>query len=215
KLKGIERADSVIIDGHKQLYLPVGVGISIFKDPGAARAIEKQARYIIRPTSVDLGRRTIEGSRLNSALYLHAGLNLIGAGGYEYLIEQGIRKAGYLAERLKSMPDFELLLEPELNIVAYRYIPEYLRERAVMRKLTVEDNQIISRWNTALQKKQRLCGRTFVSRTSLTATCNGAQIPIVALRAVLSNPLTTGTDIDAVLEDQLHIAASLSSSIQA
>src|SRR5580765_328200 len=43
KLKGIDRADSVIFDGHKQLYLPVGVGISIFKDPTMARMVEKQA----------------------------------------------------------------------------------------------------------------------------------------------------------------------------
>lgn len=213
KLKGIERADSVIVDGHKQLYLPVGVGISIFKDPDAARVVEKQARYIIRPTSVDLGRRTIEGSRVNSALYLHAGLNIIGASGYEYLMDEGIRKAGYMAQRLKSMPEFELLLEPELNIVAYRYIPERFRERAAMKKLSAQDNQVISQLNAALQKKQRLRGRSFVSRTSLT-TNNGDKAPMVVLRAVLSNPLTKTTDIDAVIEEQLQIAASLSPSMQ-
>ena len=104
KLDGIRRADTVTIDGHKQLYLPVGIGMTLFRDPATAKATEKQARYIIRPNSADLGRRTLEGSRQNAALYLHAGLSLIGARGYEYLIDEGINKAAYMAGKVSSNP---------------------------------------------------------------------------------------------------------------
>ncbi|MHC5832804.1 MAG: pyridoxal-dependent decarboxylase, partial [Nostoc sp.] len=53
KLAGIERADSVTIDGHKQLYLPIGIGMVFFRDPYKAEAIEKQASYTMRKGSFD------------------------------------------------------------------------------------------------------------------------------------------------------------------
>ena len=62
KLEGIERADTVTIDGHKQLYLPMGIGLIMLRNPHVAKSIEKQARYIVRAASADLGKRTIEGS---------------------------------------------------------------------------------------------------------------------------------------------------------
>lgn len=212
KLTGLEQADTVTIDGHKQLYTPIGVGVVLFRDPALAKATEKQARYIIRPTSVDLGRRTIEGSRPNTALYLHAGLSLIGAGGYEYLIDQGIRRAADFAARLSSRPEFELLHEPELNIVVYRYIPESQRTLVAGNGAGPEENEFINRCNTALQKRQRERGRSFVSRTLLATTRYGAEPGIVALRAVLANPLTTIDDIEAILDEQIEIGALVSAS---
>eukprot|EP00487_Bulimina_marginata_P004175 TRINITY_DN20056_c0_g1_i1.p1 TRINITY_DN20056_c0_g1~~TRINITY_DN20056_c0_g1_i1.p1 ORF type:complete len:124 (+),score=17.35 TRINITY_DN20056_c0_g1_i1:118-489(+) len=47
-LKGIERADSITIDAHKQMYVPMGAGLVLFKDPAATDAIEHHAEYILR-----------------------------------------------------------------------------------------------------------------------------------------------------------------------
>ncbi len=62
-LDGIDRADSVTIDAHKQLYVPMGAGMVVFKDPTALTAIEHHAAYILRHGSKDLGSHTLEGSR--------------------------------------------------------------------------------------------------------------------------------------------------------
>lgn len=210
KLAGIERADSVTIDGHKQLYLPMGIGMVFFRDPYMAKAIEKQASYTMRKGSFDLGKRALEGSRPGMALFLHAGLNLIGLKGYEFLIDEGIRKTQYMADRICTMPEFELLAEPDTNLLLYRYIPEPLRELVVKKKLTETDNQLIDEFNERLQKTQRQIGRTFISRTTKTTTSFGKEIPMIALRAVIANPLTTEEDIDAVLNDQIQIAAKIS-----
>lgn len=207
KLAGIERADSVTIDGHKQLYLPMGIGMVFLRDPYMATAIEKQASYTMRKGSFDLGKRALEGSRPGMALFLHAGLNLLGLKGYEFLIDEGIRKTEYMADQICTMPEFELLAEPDTNLLIYRYIPEPLRELVVKKQLTEIDNQLINQFNEHLQKIQRQIGRTFISRT--TTTSFSKEIPIVALRAVIANPLTTEEDIDAVLNDQIQIASEI------
>jgi putative pyridoxal-dependent aspartate 1-decarboxylase len=209
KLRGIERASSVTIDGHKQMYLPVGVGITLFRDPKTAVAIEKTAQYIIRKTSGDIGRRSVEGSRPANALYLHAGFNIIGARGYEYLIDQGVEKTKYLADRIRSLPEFELLADPSINILVYRYVPAWLRAKARRRELSQTENQEISAFNVRLQKLQRQTGRSFVSRTSLRVPGYVDEM-LTVLRVVLANPLTTPAHLDDILEEQMRIGDALS-----
>ncbi len=210
KLAGIEKANSVTIDGHKQLYLPMGIGMVFFRDPHLASSIEKQASYTMRKGSFDLGKRALEGSRPGMALFLHAGLKLIGLKGYEFLIDEGIRKTQYMAARISAMPEFELLAEPDTNLLIYRYIPEQFRSDITKKRLTETDNQIINNFNEYLQKMQRQIGRTFISRTTKTTISQNKEIPVIAMRAVIANPLTTEGDIDAVLNDQIQIASEIS-----
>jgi glutamate decarboxylase len=214
-LRGIERADSVTIDGHKQMYLPLGVGVLVLRDPFLARAIEKHARYIVRATSIDLGKRALEGSRPANAILLHAALHLIGPQGYEFLIDEGIRKARYLAALLQRHSGFELLGEPAINILNYRYVPEALREKVASGNLTEDDHNFLNHFNEELQKAQRQAGRTFVSRTRIETARYGGNRSLVALRAVLANPLTTEEDLHAVLADQVGIAARLNGAASA
>lgn len=210
KLAGIEKADSVTIDGHKQLYLPMGIGMVFFRDPHLASSIEKQASYTMRKGSFDLGKRSLEGSRPGMALFLHAGLNLIGLSGYEFLIDEGIRKTQYMATQISTMPEFELLAEPDTNLLIYRYIPDKFREVVSKNKLSETDNQFINNFNERLQKMQRQIGRTFISRTTKTTISLGKEIPVIAMRAVIANPLTTEADINEVLNDQIQIASGIS-----
>ncbi|OKH20884.1 glutamate decarboxylase [Hydrococcus rivularis NIES-593] len=205
KLAGIEMADSVTIDGHKQLYLPMGIGMVLFRNPYLAKNIEKCAPYTIRKDSIDLGKRALEGSRPGMVLFLQAALKIIGKKGYEFLIDEGIRKARYMADCIRKQAEFELLVAPEINILLYRYIPQPWRQKVAAGQITELDNQKLDRFNECLQSLQLQTGRTFVSRTTI--EIDGR--PTIALRAVLANPLTTESDIDAVLEDQLKIAAQI------
>ncbi len=206
-LAGIERADSVTIDAHKQLYVPMGSGMVVFRNPTAAEAIEHHANYILRHGSKDLGSHTLEGSRPGMALLVHAGLSIIGRKGYELLIDLGIERARTFAAMILQHPDFELTSEPELNILTYRYCPA-----TVQRHLADASTDECSRINTTLdqvcqllQKHQREAGRTFVSRTRLRTSRYDEEITV--LRSVLANPLTTDEILSSVLEEQCEIAA--------
>lgn len=204
-LAGIERADSVTIDAHKQLYVPMGAGMVVFKDPTAVSAIEHHAAYILRHGSKDLGSHTLEGSRPGKALLVHGGLSIMGRKGYELLIDLGIERALTFAELINQHPDFELTSEPELNILTYRYCPA-----DVQQKLETADSVEQSRVNALLdqicqllQKYQREAGKTFVSRTRLRMSRYGEEITV--LRSVLANPLTTNEILLSVLSEQCEI----------
>lgn len=207
-LRGIERADSVTIDAHKQLYVPMGAGMVLFRDPATLSSIEHHAAYIIRRGSRDLGSRTLEGSRPGMAMLVHAGLSIIGRKGYEILIDRGLERARSFARRIDAHPEFELVSEPELNILTYRYLPGWvqkaLAEASPERAARI--NEVLDRVIETMQKRQRQAGRTFVSRTRLApARYHGDTITV--FRVVLANPLTTEEVLAAVLEEQCEIAA--------
>jgi glutamate decarboxylase len=205
-LKGIERADSVTIDAHKQLYVPMGAGMVLFKDPAALTAIEHHANYILRHGSKDLGSHTLEGSRPGKAMLVHAGLSIIGRKGYELLIDLGIEKARRFAELIDEHENFELITAPELNILTYRYNPAWLQkklEQLVPAQLE-QVNQRLDLITQEVQKRQREAGKTFVSRTRLrSARYPDCQISV--FRSVLANPLTTEEILAAVLKEQCAI----------
>jgi glutamate decarboxylase len=203
RMRGIERADSVTIDAHKQLYVPMGVGMVLFKDPQAVSAIEHHAAYILRPGSKDLGTHTLEGSRPGKAMLVHAGLHIIGRRGYELLIDQGIERAQNFADMISAHPDFELITAPELNILTYRYNPAWLQRKMAGAKAAVveEINRKLDDVVVAVQKAQRAAGKTFVSRTSLAPARYKGQM-ITVFRVVLANPLTTDAILESVLEEQ-------------
>ena len=204
-LNGISRADSVTIDAHKQLYVPMGAGMVLFKDPTALSAIEHHANYILRHGSKDLGSHTLEGSRPGMAMLVHAGLSIIGRKGYELLIDLGIERANAFAQMIRQHPDFELTNTPQLNILTYRYCPKHVQQALAQAKdaQSAEINALIDQVNQLLQKDQREAGKTFVSRTRLKVPGHAQELTV--MRVVLANPLTTDEILTSVLEEQCTI----------
>ncbi|WP_117235391.1 pyridoxal-dependent aspartate 1-decarboxylase PanP [Vibrio maerlii] len=215
-LKGIERADSVTIDAHKQLYIPMGAGMVLFKDPSAMSAIEHHAEYIIRKGSKDLGIHTLEGSRSGMAMLVYSSMQIISRPGYEMLIDQSIDKAKRFADLIKQQDDFELVSEPELCLLTYRYVPKQVklalhhaneRQRAKLYRLLNDLTKYV-------QKRQRETGKSFVSRTRL----NPAQYyyeNTIVFRVVLANPLTSYDILANILVEQREIALANHSLINA
>lgn len=208
-LKGIERADSVTMDGHKQLYVPMGSGMVLFKNPASLSNIEHHAEYILRKGSKDLGSHTLEGSRPGVAMLVHAAMEIIGREGYELLIDQGIEKAQLFASLIDAHKDFELVTSPELNLMTYRYVPEWLQQvlASTDEKTAVKINKKLSKLIRHVQKLQRSAGKTFVSRTTLDiAKYHGDKLTV--FRVVIANPLTRPETLAEILLEQQQIAES-------
>ncbi len=206
-LKGIERADSVTIDAHKQMYVPMGAGLVVFKDPASVAAIEHHAEYILRKGSKDLGSHTLEGSRSGMAMLVYSSLHIISRPGYEMLINDGIEKAQYFAKLINQHPDFELMSEPELCLLTYRYVPEKIQRLLANTngEQQAEINHLLDKLTQFIQKRQRENGKSFVSRTRIeVARYGGAKI--LVFRVVLANPLTHKAILSDVLEEQITLA---------
>ncbi|ADP72598.1 Pyridoxal-dependent decarboxylase [Rhodomicrobium vannielii ATCC 17100] len=206
-LAGIELADTVTIDGHKQLMVPLGCGMLFFRDPEVSKTIMHHAPYAVRPNSEDQGRFTLEGTRPATAIYVHAALHLIGKSVYDALFSASLERTRIMARHIEGMPEFELTSRPDMNILTYRYIPEAMRGTTP----GPADNHRISRFNVALQRAQRDKGDSFVSRTFRPVSRHGDE-PLALLRAVLLNPRTTEDDILFLLRDQVGIARELENS---
>jgi glutamate decarboxylase len=106
KIAGIERADTVTLDGHKQLYTPMGCGICFLRNPQHIDAVQKTANYIIRKDSHDLGKFTMEGSRPAVAVFLHANLKVMGVKGYGALVDRSIRMTRHMVNSLRATGAF-------------------------------------------------------------------------------------------------------------
>jgi glutamate/tyrosine decarboxylase-like PLP-dependent enzyme len=127
---GLERADSVAADPHKWLYVPYEAGATLVREPGRmAEAFRRPAPYLVHdPDSPVLGpvlfnERGPELSRGFKALKVWVGLKHHGRKGYAAAVEHDVAMARVLADEVRAREDFELLAEPVLSIVGFRYRP--------------------------------------------------------------------------------------------
>jgi len=208
-MKGIELADSVTIDAHKQMYVPMGAGMVLFKDPTLVSAIEHHAEYVIRRGSKDLGIHTLEGSRPGMAMLVYSALHVMGRKGYQLLIDTSISKANYFSELINAQDDFEVITDPELCILTYRYVPALVKDklRHANKKQVEMVTPALNILTRFIQKRQRETGRSFVSRTKLTPAQYHRE-PTVVFRTVLANPLTSEAMLQDILQEQREIAES-------
>lgn len=203
-LSGIHLADSVTIDGHKQFYMPMGCGMVYFKNPSIMDTIAYYASYVNRPGSVDLGIRSVVGSRSAMSLTLGSSLEIMGTMGYALLIDHGIETARAFAEEINKRPLFEMVTEPQLNILTYRIFPNKIKKELnnADSKKKKELNQKLSHINITVQRLQREAGKSFVSRTTLKRTAIEEK---VVLRSVIMNPMTNMKIIREILDEQEEI----------
>ena len=198
-LKGIECADSIIIDGHKQLYMPMTCGMVYFKNPAIMDNVVYYANYVNRPSSVDLGIKSLAGSREAISIVLGSALKIMGMKGYALLIEHGIETAKKFADEINTRLNFELVTRPELNILTYRLHPPNINKEE-----KTEYNKKLNKINTTVQILQREAGNSFVSRTKLKKKLSDSE-EVVVLRCVIMNPMTDINILRKILDEQEKI----------
>jgi len=209
-LKGIQKADSVTIDAHKQMYVPMGAGMALFKDPENSNAVRHHAQYILREGSKDLGATTLEGSRNGMAMMVYSSLHILGRRGYELLINKCIEQAQHFAQMINKHDCFELITPPTLSILTYRLRPKSLEcLDALPANEIIKLNASLNKLTVTIQKQQREAGKSFVSRTRIEVEKYNAEV-ITVFRVVLANPLTTHQHLEQILQEQLELAAATS-----
>ena len=125
RLAGIERADSIVLDPHKGLFLPYGTGALLVRDGGALRrAHAVSGDYMPEmqedPGFADFNLLSPELSRGFRGLRVWLPLKMHGAGPFRRNLEEKLELARRACERLRETPGIEIVAEPQLSIVAFR-----------------------------------------------------------------------------------------------
>jgi aromatic-L-amino-acid/L-tryptophan decarboxylase len=124
-LRGMEQADSVVLDPHKTLFLPYGTGGLVVKDAGALhRAHSLHADYLPPMAEeehlVDFCEISPELSRDFRGLRVWLPLKMFGAKVFRQLLDEKLDLTLYATEELRKIPGISIVAEPQLSVVAFR-----------------------------------------------------------------------------------------------
>jgi glutamate/tyrosine decarboxylase-like PLP-dependent enzyme len=128
-LRGIDQADSVALDPHKTLFLPYGTGAALVRDGRLLQdAFSASGEYIrplgeseVGPSPADLSP---ELTRHFRALRLWLPLQIAGINAFRAAQAEKLALARYFHARLSEMDGFDAGPEPQLSVVAFRYLPK-------------------------------------------------------------------------------------------
>jgi glutamate/tyrosine decarboxylase-like PLP-dependent enzyme len=126
RFRGIERADSFVVDPHKWLFAPFDCAALIYRLPQLARAVHTQdAGYLDvlhtdAPDEWNPSDYAFHLTRRARGLALWFSLAVNGTDAYRDAVESVLELARQTAARIEQLPDLELIRPPELSIVLYR-----------------------------------------------------------------------------------------------
>ncbi|WP_333773829.1 lysine decarboxylase DesA [Streptomyces sp. IBSBF 3136] len=186
RIDGIEHADSVTVDYHKSFFQPVSSSAVLVRDAATLRHATYHAEYLNPrrmveeriPNQVD---KSLQTTRRFDALKLWMTLRVMGADGIGELFDQVCQLARQGWERLAADPRYDVVVEPSLSTLVFRYVPA-----------AVTDPAEIDRANLYARKALFASGDAVVAGTKV----GGRHY----LKFTLLNPETTTADIVAVLD---------------
>jgi L-2,4-diaminobutyrate decarboxylase len=184
-LAGLERADSVAMDFHKMLLVPSITTALLFREGSQAfHTFSQRAQYLWNRDADEewhnMAKRTFECTKLMMSLKVYALLRTYGPELWEQYLDRVMSLGQAFAAQVRAAEDFELAVEPQCNIVCFRYRPPALSEEA------------LNALNETILQAVVKDGRFYIVKTNLRGK--------FYLRVTLSNPFTTPAHIGELLE---------------
>lgn len=203
----IAEADSIALDPHKWLYLPVDCGCVLYRDPESARATfahdAEYTRVIAREADEafafwDYGP---ELSRRFRALKVWMLLKSVGLEGLSQAVEKDLACARHFESLVRSSDDFEMLAPVELSIFCFRHVPP--RWKTALADSNKDEHEGIETELDAHNERLLLAlqrdGSSYLSNAKLRGR--------FALRGCVMNYRTTTRDMEILLTDLRRVAA--------
>jgi glutamate/tyrosine decarboxylase-like PLP-dependent enzyme len=185
--EGVERADSVISDGHKWLNVPHDCGFAFVRDPMLlTKVFSASASYLADEVYAFRGP---DLSRRARSLAVWATLAAYGRNGHRAIVERCLDNAAHVARCIDEADDLELLAPAPLNVVCFRYRPPGVPE-AELDELNLRIGRAVLR-----------DGRVYVGTTRWAGA--------VAFRPAFVNWQTTTADADLMLETIRELGQAL------
>ena len=205
----IEQADSLALDPHKWLYLPVDCGCILYRDPEAARATFAHEAEYTRVIGQEADQAFAfwdygpELSRRFRALKVWMLLKGVGLHALSEAIEKDLACARNFEKLVQNSEDFEMLAPVELSIFCFRHLPARLKCALVTASPSegeTIDEQLDAHNERLLLALQR-DGSSYLSNARLRGR--------FTLRGCVMNYRTTLHDMEILLDDLRRVAAHL------
>lgn len=187
-LDGLELADTVSLDLHKLGWQPAAAGVLLASRPEIFGPLARRAAYLNPNDDEEAGYTSLLGrsmrtTRRADVLKIAVTLRALGIDGLGKRVDACLDLAGHAADAVRRRPDLELLCDPVLSTVVFRYVgPEGTAGDEV---------------NSRLRRALLASGKAVVGRTEHEGR--------VRLKLTILNPQATPADLDSVLD--LVIAA--------
>ncbi len=144
-LRGIEQADSLILDPHKTLFLPFGTGAVLVRDARTLRrAHSSHADYLPdmqqEEELVDFCELSPELSRDFRGLRVWLPLKLFGVEPFREQLDEKFDLIRFAADELRKIDGIELVAPPQLTILAFRLMRDGADLNALNRALLEKIN---------------------------------------------------------------------------
>ena len=186
-LRGIERADSVVLDAHKWFFQPYEAGGLLVKD---ARTLERAFTIhhdVLQDTlwgadHPNFSDHGLQLSRSFRALKIWMSIQTFGMAAFRKAISKGMELASRASEYVKENENFELLGPATLGIVCFRINPAEAQL----------DEEALEEINRAVLARVFWDNRALMSSTTLGNT--------FSLRLCIINHTTTWNDVLETLE---------------
>jgi L-2,4-diaminobutyrate decarboxylase len=177
-IDGLQMADSITIDFHKLYYQSISCGAFFVKNKQDFHRIAYYADYLNPEEDqeegiINLVEKSVQTTKRFDALKLWMTFKLMGTDLFGKMIDYTIDLAKETACLMNSDPYFEVLANPEINAVLFRYIP-------FQRK---EDREYVDKINLKMQRAFYENGELIMAKTKQ----NGE----VYLKFTMLNPLNT------------------------
>ncbi|MGV4885173.1 lysine decarboxylase DesA [Streptomyces viridosporus] len=186
RVDGIERADSVTVDYHKSFFQPVSSSAVLVRDAATLRHATYHAEYLNPrrmvteriPNQVD---KSLQTTRRFDALKLWMTLRVMGADGIGRLFDEVCDLAAEGWKLLAADPRFDVVVEPSLSTLVFRYVPAAVTDPAEIDRANLYARKALFASGDAVVAGTKVAGRHY-------------------LKFTLLNPETTTADITAVLD---------------
>lgn len=191
-VKGIERADSVIIDYHKMLLTPaLATGVIFRREADSYKTFAQKAQYLWdaqqAPEWFNTGRRTFECTKTMMVIKFYSILKTYGEEIFTQHVDRLFALAQYFAKIIQQRPEFELAIEPQANIVNFRYV--------------AAPEEKLNELNSAIRQKLLESGKFYIVQTMLGNKRY--------LRTSIMNPLTTEATLRSLLDEIVRLASQI------
>ncbi|HKK28036.1 MAG TPA: aminotransferase class I/II-fold pyridoxal phosphate-dependent enzyme [Gemmatimonadota bacterium] len=202
RLEGLERADSLVLDPHKWLYVGYECGCLLVREPGALeRAFRVLPDYLqdleAAEGRVNFADRGLQLTRRARAVALWLSMKHHGLAGLIAAIDRTQHLAELAARRVESEPELELASPPRLGVLTFRYAGKGGGPAAGSGAGAAEPAADLEALNRGIVETLQDEGRFMISSTRL----RGRYV----LRLCPLNWRTSPDDLGALLDEVLRI----------